>query len=190
MFALPSEGANPIFGGVLGELEGSFSKDPSNQPRPLEQSRVQTAPCNRAVTLLFPKIVRRARGSFFFAKIRRRGENPPSPLQKMHQRGANSVFSPEKTLTGCKFASFHPQKRINGGPLMPRLFPFFAKIGRALPKKWLDFGQNKGTFLQIRKGKSELSIDITDRVCYNRGGCKPKQRAFCVAELRKFRRKG
>ena len=35
MFALPSEGTNPIFGGVLGELEGTFSKVPSNNPRPL-----------------------------------------------------------------------------------------------------------------------------------------------------------
>ena len=178
MFALPSMGSQSYFWGVLGELEGTFPKVPSNKSRPSKKR------------VLFPKIVRRARGSFSPAKIRRRGENPPSPLQKRHQRGANPAFSPEKTLTGCKFASFYPQKRINGGPLMPRPFPFFAKIGRALPKKRLDFGQNKGTFLQIRKGKSELSIDITDRVCYNRGGCKPKQRAFCVAELRKFRRKG
>ena len=34
LFALPFEGINILFGGVLGELEGTFSKVPSNQPRP------------------------------------------------------------------------------------------------------------------------------------------------------------
>ena len=36
MFALPSEGINILFGGVLGELEGTFSKVPSNNPAPLK----------------------------------------------------------------------------------------------------------------------------------------------------------
>ena len=31
LFALPSVGSNPFCWGVLGELEGSFSKDPSNK---------------------------------------------------------------------------------------------------------------------------------------------------------------
>ena len=31
MFALPSVGSNLFVWGVLGELEGSFSKDPSNK---------------------------------------------------------------------------------------------------------------------------------------------------------------
>ena len=32
MFALPSEGSNPFCWGVLGELEGTFPKVPSNNP--------------------------------------------------------------------------------------------------------------------------------------------------------------
>ncbi|MBQ1981786.1 MAG: hypothetical protein II229_00990, partial [Clostridia bacterium] len=141
-------------------------------------------------SLLFPKIARRPRASLFLAKTSRRGKNCPFPPQKKHQRGANPPIHPEKTLTGCKFAIPPPQKRINGVPLARRLFPFSAKNGQAFSPKPLDFGQKEGIFLQIRKRKSEISIDITNSVCYNESGCKPKQRVFCVAKLRKFRRKG
>ena len=34
MFALPSMGSHIFVWGVLGELEGSFSKDPSKKSRP------------------------------------------------------------------------------------------------------------------------------------------------------------
>ena len=51
MFALPPMGSNPFCWGVLGELEGTFPKvpsnkshpltrAPSNKPRPLEKNRV------------------------------------------------------------------------------------------------------------------------------------------------------
>ena len=43
MFALPSEGSNPFCWGVLGELEGTFSKVPSNKPRPHKNRAPKTA---------------------------------------------------------------------------------------------------------------------------------------------------
>ena len=131
LFALPSLGTYSFFWGVLGELEGTFPKVPSNNPAPRS---------------FFPKSFGGCAAPFpsqkyaDVVKIRHR------PFKRCINGVQIPPFPPKKRSRGANSLLCTPKNASTGALRCPVLFLFLPKSDGLSPKNGSILGKTRGLF--------------------------------------------